>query len=74
MFCPGNIALAETVSERWPHFKRCMGTSLSTPAVRAGIWAEHAAIAEAILSGARGPPKAPQRTMRKRPGPRSTNV
>ena len=48
----GNIALAETVSERWPHFKRCMGTSLSTPAVRAGIWAEHAAIADAILSGA----------------------
>ncbi len=48
----GNVALAETVSERWPHFKRCMGTSLSTPMVRAGIWAEHAAIADAILSGA----------------------
>lgn len=48
----GNKALAETVSERWPHFKRCMGTSLSTPKVRAGIWAEHTAIAEAILSGA----------------------
>ena len=48
----GNVALAETVSERWPHFKRCMGTSLSTPTVRAGIWAEHAAIADAILSGA----------------------
>lgn len=47
-----NVALAETVSERWPHFKRCMGTSLSTPAVRAGIWAEHAAIADAILAGA----------------------
>jgi DNA-binding GntR family transcriptional regulator len=48
----GNVALAETVSERWPHFKRCMGTSLSTPVVRAGIWVEHAAIADAILSGA----------------------
>ncbi len=48
----GNVALAETVSERWPHFKRCMGTSLSTPMVRAGIWAEHTAIADAILSGA----------------------
>lgn len=48
----GNKALAETVSERWPHFKRCMGTSLATRKVRAGIWAEHTAIAEAILSGA----------------------
>jgi len=48
----GNKALAETVSERWPHFKRCMGTSLSMPKVRAGIWTEHAAIAEAIFSGA----------------------
>jgi DNA-binding GntR family transcriptional regulator len=48
----GNLAIAETVAERWPHFKRCMGTSLASLEVRAAIWAEHAAIADAILSGA----------------------
>lgn len=47
----GNLAIAETVAERWPHFKRCMGTSLSTREVRAAIWTEHAAIAGGILSG-----------------------
>lgn len=47
----GNLAIAETVAERWPHFKRCMGTSLANLQVRAAIWAEHAAIAEGILSG-----------------------
>ncbi|MFO1046920.1 MAG: GntR family transcriptional regulator [Geminicoccaceae bacterium] len=48
----GNLAVAETVAERWPHFKRCMGTSLATREVRAAIWSEHAAIADGILSGA----------------------
>lgn len=48
----GNLAVAETVAERWPHFKRCMGTSLATREVRAAIWTEHAAIADGILSGA----------------------
>ena len=48
----GNQAIAETVAERWPHFKRCMGTSLAEREVRAAIWTEHGAMAEAILSGA----------------------
>ncbi len=48
----GNLAIAETVAALWPHFKRCMGTALSNPEVRAATWGEHAAIAEAILSGA----------------------
>jgi DNA-binding GntR family transcriptional regulator len=48
----GNLAVVETVAELWPHFKRCMGTSLSTLEVRAAIWGEHAAIADGILSGA----------------------
>lgn len=47
----GNLAVADTVAERWPHFKRCMGTSLATREVRAAIWSEHAAIAHGILSG-----------------------
>jgi DNA-binding GntR family transcriptional regulator len=47
----GNVAIAETVAELWPHFKRCMGTSLATRDVRAAIWTEHAAIADGILSG-----------------------
>jgi DNA-binding GntR family transcriptional regulator len=54
----GNLAIAETVAERWPHFKRCMGISLSSLDVRAAIWAEHAAIADGILSGA---PRAAER-------------
>ena len=48
----GNVAVAETVTGFLPHFKRCMGTSLSNLEVRAAIWGEHAAIAEGILSGA----------------------
>jgi len=48
----GNLAIAETVAELWPHFKRCIGASLSDLDVRAAIWGEHAAIANGILSGA----------------------
>jgi DNA-binding GntR family transcriptional regulator len=48
----GNLAIAETVAELWPHFKRCIGASLSDIEVRAAIWGEHAAIANGILSGA----------------------
>jgi DNA-binding GntR family transcriptional regulator len=48
----GNSVIAETVAERWPHFKRCMSTSLSGRGVRSAIWAEHAEIAGGILSGA----------------------
>ncbi len=48
----GNLAIAETVAELWPHFKRCIGVSLANLEVRAAIWGEHAAIANGILSGA----------------------
>ena len=47
----GNLAIAETLAERWPHFKRCMGIALANHKVRAAIWVEHAAIVEGILSG-----------------------
>jgi DNA-binding GntR family transcriptional regulator len=48
----GNLAIAETVAQLWPHFKRCIGVSLSDLKVRTAIWGEHAAIANGILSGA----------------------
>jgi DNA-binding FadR family transcriptional regulator len=47
----GNSAIAATVAEWWPHFKRCMGASLAKPEVRIAIWDEHAAIADGIFSG-----------------------
>ena len=47
----GNSAIAETVSEQWPHFRRSMGLVLATPDVRARVWSEHAAILEAIVAG-----------------------
>jgi ectoine hydroxylase len=48
----GNLVIAETVAQLWPHFKRCIGVSLSDLKVRTAIWGEHAAIANGILSGA----------------------
>lgn len=50
----GNTAVGETVAERWPHFKRSMGASLSNPDLRAPVWFEHVDIAEAILAGDAG--------------------
>lgn len=47
----GNSAVGETVAERWPHFKRSMGASLSNPDLRIPVWAEHVDITEAILAG-----------------------
>ena len=66
----GNSAIAETVAELWPHFRRSMGTSLADLEVRTAIWAEHSAIAEGIMSGAPRPPKARPRTMPRRPASR----
>jgi DNA-binding GntR family transcriptional regulator len=47
----GNTAVAETVEEQWPHFKRSMGASLRDPQIRGPVWIEHLEIAQAILAG-----------------------
>lgn len=59
----GNAAIAETVAEQWPHFRRSMRRVLeaeSAEARRSGgiemrvarrVWSEHAAICEAIAAG-----------------------
>ena len=47
----GNPAIAETVAEQWPHFRRSMGLVLATPEMRARVWVEHAHIIDAVLSG-----------------------
>ena len=50
-YLSGNSAIAETVAEQWPHFRRSMGLVLATPEVRARVWSEHSQILEAILAG-----------------------
>ena len=50
----GNPAIAETVADRWPHFKRGMGVALANPAWRKSVWVEHVAITERILAGDAG--------------------
>ena len=47
----GNPAIAETVAEQWPHFRRSMGLVLATPEMRARVWVEHSQIVEAVLAG-----------------------
>ncbi len=47
----GNTAIAETVAEQWPHFRRSMGLVLATTDMRVRVWAEHRDILDAILSG-----------------------
>ena len=47
----GNSAIAETVAEQWPHFRRSMGLVLATPEVRSRVWSEHSQIMDAILAG-----------------------
>ena len=47
----GNRAIAETVADQWPHFKRSMGLVLSVSGAHARYWDEHAAILEAVLAG-----------------------
>lgn len=48
----GNNAILDTVSEQWPHFKRCMGAFLNAASLRRRVWAEHADILAAIEAGA----------------------
>ena len=47
----GNRAIAETVADQWPHFKRCMGLVLSVSGAHARYWDEHAVILGAVLAG-----------------------
>ncbi len=47
----GNPAIAETVAEQWPHFRRSMGLVLATPDMRARVWVEHGEILDAVLAG-----------------------
>lgn len=47
----GNIAIAETVAEQWPHFMRSMAVVLLDEAIRERVWREHAAILAAALAG-----------------------
>jgi DNA-binding GntR family transcriptional regulator len=47
----GNSAIAETVADQWPHFRRSMGLVLSVSGAYARYWDEHAAILEAVLAG-----------------------
>jgi DNA-binding GntR family transcriptional regulator len=47
----GNSAIAETVAEQWPHFRRSMGLALAAAGVPARVWVEHGEILNAILEG-----------------------
>ena len=47
----GNPEIARTVAEQWPQFMRSMGFVLGSADRSRKIWAEHAEIAEAVLSG-----------------------
>lgn len=48
----GNPEIAHTVAEQWPQFMRSMGFVLGARNRAATIWAEHAAITDAVLAGA----------------------
>jgi DNA-binding GntR family transcriptional regulator len=48
----GNTVISDTVSDQWPHFKRCMGAFLNTSSLRQRVWMEHAGILDAIEAGA----------------------
>ena len=47
----GNQAIAETVADQWPHFRRSMGQVLTVSGAYARYWEEHASILEAVLAG-----------------------
>jgi DNA-binding GntR family transcriptional regulator len=47
----GNQAIAETVADQWPHFRRSMGQVLTVSGAYARYWEEHAAILDAVLAG-----------------------
>jgi DNA-binding GntR family transcriptional regulator len=47
----GNPEIAHTIAEQWPQFMRSMGFVLGADDRAAGIWSEHAAIVDAVLSG-----------------------
>jgi DNA-binding GntR family transcriptional regulator len=47
----GNAAIDETVADEWPHFMRSIGLVLIQTDIRHRVWAEHAAILDAVLGG-----------------------
>ncbi|MBM3560816.1 MAG: GntR family transcriptional regulator, partial [Alphaproteobacteria bacterium] len=47
----GNPVLIETAEKQWLHMRRAMGAVVADPTIRARIWREHAAIADAIAAG-----------------------
>lgn len=47
----GNPAFEEMVGPYWPHLSRAMAAMLDATDRRAGLWAEHAVIAERVLAG-----------------------
>jgi DNA-binding GntR family transcriptional regulator len=46
-----NPLLAQTAQQHWRHIRRAMGAVLQTSALRAAVWDEHDAIAQAIEAG-----------------------
>lgn len=47
----GNTEIATATTSLWPHIERAMRTVLEHHTVRAEIWREHRAIADAIIAG-----------------------
>jgi DNA-binding GntR family transcriptional regulator len=47
----GNAAIAETITDEWPHFMRSMGQVLADADMRKRVWREHAEILQAIWAG-----------------------
>src|SRR5215813_4477664 len=47
----GNPAIEEMIAPQWPHMRRSMATVLAELDYRESAWAEHEAIAAAILAG-----------------------
>lgn len=47
----GNTAIAEVMAAHWPHFRRSMRVVFDDSAEPQRVWAEHAAILDAILAG-----------------------
>ncbi|MFV0295805.1 MAG: GntR family transcriptional regulator [Hyphomicrobiaceae bacterium] len=50
----GNMAITETVSDQWPHFRRSMRFVLAREGMKRRVWREHREICEAVLAGDAG--------------------
>ncbi|MFY0614445.1 MAG: GntR family transcriptional regulator [Hyphomicrobiaceae bacterium] len=69
----GNPEIARTVAEQWPQFMRSMGFVLGASKRAATIWAEHAAIADAVLAGDPGQAATLSRAHARRAAEQSAN-